>query len=124
MVMKNLPFSEIFSLAEQVSVQKGQVVSKTVAQNGGLSITIFAFDKDEEISTHSARGDAFVTVLEGKGKFTIDGVPHILEKGQSIIMPVNIPHSVYGVEQFKMLLVVVYPVETVQENLNKLIKIE
>ena len=64
------------------------------------------FDKDEEISTHAAGGDALVTVLEGTGKFTIGGEIYILNEGESIIMPRDIPHAVYGQEKFKMLLVV------------------
>lgn len=70
--------------------------------------TLFAFDKDEEISTHESEGDAFVTCLDGVGKITIDGVEHILKEGESIVMPAKHPHAVYGREQFKMLLVVVF----------------
>lgn len=47
-----------------------------------------------------------VTVLEGKGKFTIGGYEYLLEEGQTIIMPKDIPHSVFGEEKFKMILVV------------------
>lgn len=67
---------------------------------------LFFFDKGEEISTHAAGGDALVTVLDGTGKFTIDGDEYILTKGESIIMPKDIPHAVYGQEKFKMLLTV------------------
>jgi cupin domain protein len=84
-------------------------VSKTLAQNKHVSITIFAFDKDEEISTHESDGDAMVNVLEGKGKFVIDGNEYIVSAGESIIMPSRKPHSVYAIEQFKMMLVVVFP---------------
>jgi len=84
-------------------------VSKTLAQNKHVSITIFAFDKDEEISTHESDGDAMVNVLEGKGKFIIDGKEYIVSAGESIIMPSRKPHSVYAIEQFKMMLVVVFP---------------
>ena len=63
--IKNVEHEKIISLAEQVSVQPGQIVSKTLAQNKALSITIFAFDKGEEISTHDSDGDAMVTVIEG-----------------------------------------------------------
>ena len=69
---------------------------------------MFAFEKGEEISTHAAGGDALVTVLEGTGKFKIDGNEFILQEGESIIMPKDIPHSVYGQERFKMLLNVVF----------------
>lgn len=71
-----------------------------------MSVTLFSFDKGEEISTHAAGGDALVTVLEGKGKFIIDNEEYILNEGESIIMPKDIPHAVYGEEQFKMLLIV------------------
>lgn len=60
----------------------------------------------QEISTHASGGDAMVTVLEGKGKFVISGKEYFLESGQTIIMPKDEPHSVYGEEKFKMLLVV------------------
>lgn len=107
-LMKNIAKSEVLTLKEQVSYQEGQVVSKTLAQNDALSITLFAFDKDEEISTHESGGDAFVTCLDGVGKITIDGMDYELHEGESIVMPAQHPHAVYGKEQFKMLLVVVF----------------
>lgn len=106
--MKNIPKNEVISLAAQISYQDGQVVSKTLAQNNAVSLTLFSFEKGEEISTHSSGGDAMVQVLEGTGRFTVDGVPHILHEGESIIMPAGIPHAVYGEERFKMLLTVIF----------------
>ena len=84
------------------------MVSKTLCQNEHLSVTLFSFDKGEEISTHESGGDAFVTCLDGKGKITIDGVEYVLTEGQSIVMPARHPHAVFGEERFKMLLVVVF----------------
>ena len=81
--MKNIAQSEVLTLKDEISYQKGQVVSKTLAQNDAVSITLFSFDKGEEISTHAAGGDAFV-------------------------MPAGHPHAVSGAEMFKMLLVVVF----------------
>ena len=95
-------------LKNLVVYQEGQVVSKTLVQNSTVSVTLFAFEKDEEISTHESGGDAMVTVLEGTGRFTIDGREHILKAGQSIVMPARKPHAVYGEERFKMLLMVVF----------------
>ena len=106
--IKNIDKSEVLTLKEQVSYQKGQVVSKTLAQNDALSVTLFAFDKDEEISTHESGGDAFVTCLDGVCRITLDGKPYELHEGESIVMPAKHPHAVYGQEQFKMLLVVVF----------------
>lgn len=103
---KNIEKHVKLNLAEQVEYQKGQVVSKTLVQNDLVSVTIFSFDKGEEISTHASGGDAMVTVLDGKGRFTVGDKVFYLEKDESIIMPKDIPHAVYGEEQFKMLLVV------------------
>ena len=105
---KNIGKEEILELKEQVAYQEGQVVSKTLVQNQAVSVTLFAFEKDEEISTHESGGDAMVTVLEGTGKVTIDGTEYFLEAGQTIIMPAKKPHAVYGQERFKMLLMVVF----------------
>jgi quercetin dioxygenase-like cupin family protein len=106
--MKNISKAEVLTLRDQVAYQSGQVVSRTLAQNEHVSITLFSFDKGEEISTHESGGDAMVTCLDGMGRITIDGVEHILHEGESIVMPARHPHAVYGQEQFKMLLVVVF----------------
>ena len=106
--IKNIDKSTVLTLKEQVAYQPGQVVSRTLAQNSALSVTLFAFDKDEEISTHESGGDAFVTCLDGTGRITIDGVDYVLHEGESIVMPARHPHAVFGQEQFKMLLVVVF----------------
>ena len=106
--VKNMEKSTVLTLRDEVAYQPGQVVSKTLAQNDALSVTLFAFDKNEEISTHESGGDAFVTCLDGVGRVTIDGVAHVLHEGESIVMPARHPHAVFGQEQFKMLLVVVF----------------
>ena len=106
--MKNMSKAEVLTLRDQVAYQSGQVVSRTLAQNEHVSVTLFSFDKGEEISTHESGGDAMVTCLDGVGRITIDGVEHILHEGESIVMPARHPHAVYGQEQFKMLLVVVF----------------
>ena len=106
--MKNINKAEVLVLKEQVAYQPGQVVSKTLAQNEHVSLTLFSFDKGEEISTHESGGDAFVTCLDGVGKITIDGEEFELHEGDSIVMPAKHPHAVYGKEQFKMLLVVIF----------------
>lgn len=106
--MKNIAKSQVVSLKEQISYQEGQVVSRTLAQNKHVSITLFSFDQGEEISTHESGGDAFVTCLDGLGLITIDGQEYELRPGESIVMPAGHPHAVFGKERFKMLLVVVF----------------
>ena len=123
-MMKNINKAEVLVLKDEVAYQEGQVVSKTLAQNDALSITLFAFDKDEEISTHESGGDAFVTCLDGVGRITIDGVEHELHEGESIVMPAKHPHAVYGKEQFKMLLLVVFSIQNrLSKKTNRMAKI-
>ena len=107
-MMKNIEKATVLALREQVEYQAGQVVSKTLAQNDAVSVTLFSFDKGEEISTHASGGDAMVTCLDGVGRITIDGTEYLLHEGESIVMPAGHPHAVYGAEQFKMLLVVIF----------------
>ena len=103
---KNIQKQEKLQLKNLVEYQDGQVVSKTLVQNNAVSMTLFSFDKGEEISTHAAGGDAMVTVLEGVGRFTVGGEVFILNAGETLIMPKDIPHAVYGEEKFKMQLIV------------------
>lgn len=103
---KNIEKKTALQLKEQIDYQPGQVVSKTLVQNDKVSMTIFSFDKGEEISTHAAGGDAMVTVLEGKGRFTVGDEVFFLNEGETLIMPKDIPHAVYGEERFKMQLIV------------------
>ena len=103
---KNIEKQVGLKLRDLVDYQKGQVVSKTLVQNDFVSMTLFSFDKGEEISTHASGGDAMVTVLEGTGKFTVGGEVFFLNEGETLIMPKDVPHSVYGEEQFKMQLTV------------------
>ena len=107
--MKNIPKNERMTLASQIDYQPGQVVSKTLAQNDAVSVTLFAFAAGEEIGTHDSTGDAMVTVLEGVGQFTIDGVPYLVKPGEALVMPAKKPHSVYAPENFKWLLTVIFP---------------
>lgn len=108
-LIKNIEHEKVLDLAEQVQTLSGQIVSKTLAQNEAISITLFAFDKNEQISTHESSGDAMVTVLDGTGRFTIDGKDYMVNSGETIIMPKNKPHAVFAEDPFKMILVVVFP---------------
>ncbi len=103
---KNIEKQTKLNLRNEVAYQDGQVVSKTLVQNELVSMTVFSFDKGEEISSHSSDGDAMVTVLEGTGRFTVGGEEFILTEGETLIMPKGIPHTVYGEERFKMQLIV------------------
>ena len=103
---KNIEKQTKLQLKDQIGYQPGQVVSKTLVQNDAMSMTLFSFDKGEEISTHASGGDARVIVLEGTGRFTVGGEVFLLNEGEALIMPKDVPHAVYGEERFKMQLIV------------------
>lgn len=109
--IKSIEQDTVLSLAGQVEAQPGQIVSRTLAQNRAVSVTLFAFAQGEEISTHDSIGDAMVTVLEGTGRFTVGGKEHFCHEGEVLVMPATVPHAVYAPEPFKMMLTVVFPLE-------------
>ena len=106
---KNIEKQTALELREQVDYQAGQIISRTLVQNELMSMTLFAFEKGEEISTHASGGDAMVLVLEGVGRMTVDGVPHECAAGEAVVMPAGKPHAVFAPQDFKMLLTVVFP---------------
>ncbi len=111
-LIKNIPFSQAVNINELVDYEEGRVVSRTLSAKPHVNITLFAFDQGEEISAHTSPGDAMVQVLDGTARITIDGESLEATAGQVVVMPSNVPHSVYAASRFKMLLVVVkQPVE-------------
>ncbi|OQB23347.1 MAG: Cupin domain protein [Firmicutes bacterium ADurb.Bin182] len=107
-LFKNIEKSKALKLSDLVQYQEGQIVSKTLVQNASVSITLFAFDKAEEISSHASHGDAMLTVLDGKAGITVGESKSVLSAGETIVMPADIPHAVYAEEQMKFLLTVVF----------------
>jgi quercetin dioxygenase-like cupin family protein len=96
--------SIIFDPPELIDYQDGAIVSRTLINKPTGTITIFAFDKGQELSTHSAPFDAMVQVVDGEGLIVISEVEYRLKAGQMIIMPANEPHAVKAETRFKMLL--------------------
>lgn len=107
-LLKNIDFAKVLEMEELVTYNKGQVVSKTLAQGKAISITVFAFDENEEIGEHVTSGDALVYVLDGMTEITIGTELFHVKKGETIVMPAGIPHSLFARERFKMLLVIVF----------------
>ena len=105
--LKMLESAAAFNLAEIVDYQEGKIISKNLAANNNLVITVMSFWKGERLDPHKAPGDALVTVLDGEGKYYVDGKPFIVKKGESAVLPANIPHAVEAVENFKMMLVLI-----------------
>ncbi len=94
-------------LNELVQYAADSVVSKTLLDKPVGTITLFAFDKGQRLSEHTAPYDAVVQIIDGAGKITIGGKELKLSAGQIVIMPANVPHSVAADERFKMLLIMI-----------------
>jgi len=107
-IMRNIEAAKVQNLADLVTYQDGQVVSKTLVQNPGVSITVFSFDKGEEISTHASHGDAMVYVIDGQAEITIGDERFSVKAGETILMPADVPHAVAAAEQMKFMLTVVF----------------
>ncbi|MDD4969670.1 MAG: cupin domain-containing protein [Paludibacter sp.] len=107
MEKKEFPKAEKFSFTDSVTYADDSIVSKILLRNDKGNVTLFAFDKGEMLSEHTAPFDAIVQVLDGSVEVEIDHKPHILVTGESIIMPANIPHAVTALEKFKMLLIMI-----------------
>ncbi|MDN5357638.1 MAG: hypothetical protein PWR17_807 [Candidatus Methanomethylophilaceae archaeon] len=106
-LIKNIDVSTKMAAKEMVEYRPGQVVNLTLVKRDSLNLSVIAIDKGEGLNTHTAPGDAFVVALDGEAEIVIGGKPFRLKEGDSIIMPKGIPHSVKGVTQFKMLLILV-----------------
>ena len=107
-IMKNIEMAKVQTLADLVSYLDGQVVSKTLVQNPGVSLTLFSFDKGEEISSHSSHGDAMVYVIDGEAKITIGEETFTAKAGETVVMPSEVPHAVSAPERMKFMLTVIF----------------
>lgn len=96
-----------FNLKELISYQQDSIVSRELLRKKYGTLTIFAFDKGQGLSEHTAPFDATVFLIEGKAEVRIDKDIHILNEGQMIIMPANIPHAINAIERFKMILIMI-----------------
>ncbi|GJQ34156.1 MAG: cupin domain-containing protein [Anaerolineales bacterium] len=105
--MSTAPKSQVLNLAEMVNFQEGSVVSRQVTKAEAGNVTLFAFDKDQGLSEHTAPFDALVQIIEGEAEVTISGTPYQLKTGDAIIMPANEPHALKAIQKFKMLLTMI-----------------
>ena len=95
------------SLVDLVAYQDETIVSKTLLEKPTGTITLFAFDKGQGLSEHTAPFDAMVCVLDGVAEITISGNPVVVKQGEMLVMPANQPHAVRAVERFKMMLTMI-----------------
>ena len=98
---------KITDIKEEVKYADGSVVSHTVIQKKTGTVTLFAFDKGQGLSEHSAPFDALVQIVDGEALVTIGGEEHRVKQGEYLIMPANVPHSLKAPDKFKMLLIMI-----------------
>ncbi len=105
--MENQAFkpAQVYKMKQSIDIAAGGVVSKQFIKNKGGNISLFAFDKGQGLSEHTAPFDAVVQIVEGRAEVLIAGKPHVVSEGEIILMPANIPHALQAVEAFKMCLI-------------------
>lgn len=104
--IKNIK-AKALKLVDLTSYQKGSIVSREIINKKTGTVTVFAFDKGEGLSEHTAPFDAFVYILDGEAKIFISGTPHMVKKDEIIMMPANKPHALKAQKRFKMLLIMI-----------------
>jgi quercetin dioxygenase-like cupin family protein len=98
---------DVKNLSDLVKYQENAVVSSEIIKKDAGTVTVFAFDKGQGLSEHTAPFDAIVSIIDGQAEITISGTPFVVKEGEMIIMPANKPHSLKAMEKFKMLLVMI-----------------
>ncbi len=99
--------SKALNIADLLEYQEGAVVSREIIRKETGTVTIFAFDKGEGLSEHSAPFDAMVQIIDGTALITIGGKENTVQTGEMIIMPANVPHALHAVEKYKMILTMI-----------------
>jgi quercetin dioxygenase-like cupin family protein len=105
--MKEDNFSKVMKLSDLLDYQEASIVSREVLRKETGTVTLFAFDKGQGLSEHTAPFDALVHIIDGQAEVTISGTSYRLSAGEIIIMPANEPHAVKAIEQFKMMLLMI-----------------
>jgi quercetin dioxygenase-like cupin family protein len=95
------------NLENLIDYQTDSVVSKTIIGKKAGTVTMFAFDKDQSLSEHTAPYDAMVYMVDGEAQITISGKATIVKKGEMVILPANEPHALEALSKYKMLLIMI-----------------
>ena len=99
--------AEVRQLCELLQYQDGSIVSRVLLKNKGGTVTLFAFDRDEGLSEHTAPFDALVVLIDGEADIKIAEQAYRVQQGETISLPANVPHAVKAATRFKMLLIMI-----------------
>ncbi len=95
------------NINQNIQIQAGSVVSKEIINKPTGTVTLFAFDKNQGLSEHTAPYDALVIITEGKAEVTLSGIKHQVKEGEMLLMPANSKHALFAQEPFKMILIMI-----------------
>lgn len=95
------------NINQTIQFQEGSVVSKEIVNKSTGTITLFAFDKGQGLSEHTAPYDALVIIAEGVAEITVSGVKHKVKTGEMLLMPAHAPHELMAIKPFKMILIMI-----------------
>lgn len=115
LMIRNIPHAEILNLDKHVSCSPGKIDRRSIAKNNFVKVFLFGFGINSELTTHTTNGDALVQVLQGTSRIVIKDQTYILNKGESIVLPADIPHSVHADQHFIMLLTIIHPLPLAQD---------
>ena len=104
---KSFETAKVFRFNKEVDYSENGIVSKRVLEKKTGNVSLFAFDKGQSLSEHTAPFDAMIQVVEGTAQVIINKQPFTVSIGETIIMPANIPHAVYAIDRFKMVLTMI-----------------
>ena len=105
---KTIPQDTLHTLANQIKTRSGKIVSRTLAHNETVCVTLFSLDSNQNIPIHPSNGGALVTVLEHSGTFAVGDELRVVNTGETLVIPAKLPHSVYADGAFKMLLTEIF----------------
>ena len=95
------------NINQTINYQKGSVVSKEIVNKPTGTVTLFAFDKGQGLSEHTAPYDALVMITDGKAVITVSGVKNEVKTGEMLLMSAKAPHSLKAIQRFKMILIMI-----------------
>jgi quercetin dioxygenase-like cupin family protein len=107
-----MPISEIEKskaviTVEIIEYESHSVVSKTIINKATGNINVMSFDSGEALIEKTMPFDAFVQIIDGRAEILIADVSHLLNTGESIIIPAHTPSIVRANERFKMIVTVI-----------------
>src|SRR6187399_3260302 len=99
--------SKAHIIVEIIEYMTNSVVIKTIIKKSTGNISVMSFDTGEGLTEKTSPFDTFAQIIDGRAEIVIDGVSHLLEVGQGIVLPAHLPNIFRANERFKMIITVI-----------------